>query len=76
MDAATTIPLDECALAFLHSEFAGELYMDFPIERRLEVYLRHQGMTGLADSGEGFDALLERVMVNFTKARRDGLLGR
>jgi hypothetical protein len=65
---------DDYALAFLGSEFAGDTYLRWPIDRRLEVYLRHQGLSRIADTGELFDALLDCVMVNFAKARRDGLL--
>jgi len=67
---------NDYALAFLSSEFAGEVYIDWPIERRLERFLRHQGRGDLADSGEDFDALLDCVMVNFVRARRSGLLDR
>lgn len=65
---------DVCALGFLGSEFSGHSYIDWPIERRLEAYLRHMGLADLADDGEGFGALLERVMVNFATARRAGWL--
>lgn len=67
---------DECALAFLGSEFTGESYLDWSIDRRLEAFLRHQGWNDLADHGGDFDALLDRVMVNIAKARRAGLLSR
>ena len=66
--------LDECAWAFLGSEFAGNRYLDWPIERRLEAYLRHSGQTRLADTGEKFNQLLDRVMLNFARARREGRL--
>ena len=66
--------VDECALAFLGSEFAGSRYLDWPIDRRLEAYLRHTGQTRLADAGDTFDLLLERVMLNFARARREGHL--
>ena len=65
---------DECALDFLGSEFTGQSYIDWPIERRLEVCLRQHGLTLLADDGEWCGVLLERVMVNFATARRAGWL--
>ncbi|MBI3217329.1 MAG: hypothetical protein HYZ38_26235 [Mycobacterium sp.] len=65
---------DDRALAFLRSEFAGDIYLDWPIERRLEVYLRHEGLSRLADTGEIFEQLLQRVMTNFARARREGVL--
>ena len=72
----TQIDLDHSALEFLGSEFTDPVYGRWPIERRLEIFLRHRGLTELADSGEGFEALLDRVMVNFSTARRAGLFGR
>ncbi len=66
--------VDDCALAFLGSEFAGSRYVDWPIDRRLEAYLRHTGQTRLADTGDKFELLLDRVMLNFARARREGHL--
>ena len=66
--------LDDRALAFLASEFAGARYVDWPIERRLEAYLRHIGQTRLAEAGEKFEELLDRVMTNFARARSEGRL--
>ena len=72
--AGTSPSVDDCALALLGSEFAGTRYLDWPIDRRLEAYLRHTGQTRLADAGDTFDLLLERVMLNFARARREGHL--
>ena len=72
----TQFDLDRSALEFLGSEFTDPVYCRWTIERRLEVFLRHRGMTELADDGEGFEALLERVMVHFATARRAGLFDR
>ena len=72
----TQLDLDHSALEFLGSEFTDPVYGRWTIERRLEVFLRHRGLTELADDGEGFAALLDRVMVNFATARRAGLFDR
>ncbi len=66
--------LTDSALSFLRSEFAGDSYAGRPIERRLELYLRHQGLGHVADDGEEFEDLLQRVMENFGWARREGVL--
>lgn len=73
---ADAYQFDRHALEFLASEFADDRYQGWPIERRLEAYLRHQGLSGLADAGGQFETLLQRVMMNFAKARRTGLLGK
>lgn len=67
---------DRHALGFLASEFVDDRYQDWPIERRLEAYLRHQGLSTLANAGGQFERLLDRVMVNFARARRDGIFGK
>ncbi len=66
--------LDAQALAFLGSEFAGRAYAEWPIERRLQAFLKHQGLER-GCNGAAFDVLLQRVMGSFARARRAGLLG-
>jgi hypothetical protein len=73
-DQIQTFELNDSALAFLRSEFAGDTYAGRHIERRLEVYLRHQGLEQVADDGRKFEELLQRVMENFGRARREGVL--
>jgi hypothetical protein len=65
---------DAIAWRFLCSEYAEHTYQDWPIDRRLEAFLQHQGLARIADDGAAYPALLERVMANFPRARRDGVL--
>ncbi len=70
----TTAELDTLAWRFLRSEFAGRIYSDWSLDRRLDAYLlRHGGTDFLAD-GSAYAALLDRVMVNIGPARRNGVL--
>lgn len=66
--------LESISWDFLKSEFAGPIYADWPIDRRLEVYLLHHGLTAVADDGSASSALLERVMANIGPALRCGVL--
>ena len=66
--------LDAIAWKFLGSEFTGQTYADWPIDRRVDVYLRHHGLIDIVNDGGAHSALLERVMANIGRARRDGLL--
>ena len=54
--------VDDLASQFLKSEYAGEQYGNWPLDRRLEGFLR-----GVADrvsaSGDLFNIILDRVMV-------------
>ena len=66
--------LDAIAWRFLGSEFAGPMYADWPIDRRIDVYLRHHGLTDIMNDGSASKALLERIMANVGPALRNGVL--
>src|SRR5262249_51696880 len=70
----TTGQLDAIAWKFLRSEFTGQIYSDWPIDRRLDAYLLHYGPTELINDGSAYNALLERVMANIGPALRNGVL--
>jgi hypothetical protein len=70
----TTAELDAIAWRFLGSEFAGRIYVDWPIDRRIDAYLMHSGLAELINDGAGCNALLERVMANIGPALRNGTL--
>ncbi|MDA2891208.1 hypothetical protein PDG61_09810 [Mycolicibacterium sp. BiH015] len=78
MSSARTVPtqsqLDDVAWQFLRSEFTGEVYAQWPIDRRLDVFLLHRGYRRLHDDGSAYSALLDRVMANLPVAARIGLL--
>ena len=66
--------LDAIAWRFLGSEFAGPMYADWPIDRRIDVYLQHHGLTDIMNDGSASKALLERIMANVGPALRNGVL--
>src|SRR5258708_4176209 len=68
--------LDAIAWKFLSSEFAGELYANWPIDRRVNAYLMHHQLMHVANDGAAYDALLHRVMANIGRALRHGVLTR
>jgi hypothetical protein len=70
----TARELDTLAWKFLGSEFTGRIYASWPLDRRVEAYLLHHGLMGLANDGSSYNALLERVMANIGRALRRGLL--
>ncbi len=65
--------LDDIAWQFLRSEFASQR-ADWPIDRRVDAFLLHNGPPGLVDDGSGYRALLERIMANIRPALRTGAL--
>jgi hypothetical protein len=70
----TRAQLDEIAWQFLKSEFTSQIYAGWPIDRRIDAYLLHQGLTEFINDGSAYNALLERVMANIGPALRNGVL--
>jgi hypothetical protein len=66
--------LDRIAWRFLGSKFTGSIYADWPIDRRVDAYLLHQGLTNVMNDGSLYDALMEKVMANIGPALRKGVL--
>ena len=59
---------------FLRSEFTGQTYADWPIDRRIDAYLHHHGLGNVTNDGATYSALLETVMANIGPALRRGVL--
>jgi hypothetical protein len=78
------MPADEVGLSsdklaviaweFLGSEFAGQNYRDWPIDRRLDAYLRHEDSHHIVNDAAVYDALLRQVMESIAEAVRVGQL--
>jgi len=66
--------LDTIAWGFLRSEFTGQIYSDWPLDRRIDAYLEHRGLTDFAYDGSAYDELLDCVMTNIGPALRKGIL--
>jgi hypothetical protein len=70
----TTEDLDTVAWRFLRSEFASQIYADWPLDRRIEAYLLHHEAAELLRNGSSYSVLMERVMANIGPALRNGVL--
>ncbi|HPY25654.1 MAG: hypothetical protein QG655_437 [Actinomycetota bacterium] len=68
------IDIDAIAWQFLGSHYTRREYWDWPLEQRIVAYLRHIGHAELLRNGAAYTTLIERVMDNIARARRDGLL--
>lgn len=66
--------LETIAWQFLRSEFTGQIYADWPIDRRIDAFLLHHGHAELLNDGSAYDALMQRVMANIGAALRAGVL--
>ena len=65
---------DAIAWGFLRSEFAEQIHADWPMDRRVDAYLRRHGLSNIGNDGSAYHVLLERVMANIGPALRKGLL--
>jgi len=59
----TDSDVDGLAWQFTDSTYADDTYADWPLDRRLEGFLRQRGLFGIAEDGDAFGLVLERVMV-------------
>jgi hypothetical protein len=66
--------LEAMAWGFLGSPYASKRFVEWPIDRRLHAYLRHQGLSNVADDGTRCAALMDRVMANIASALDSGTL--
>ena len=70
--AGTAGEIDSLAWQFLCSPYTGRQYWDWPLERRVDAYLRHEERTDVFKDGAAYSSLIDRVMANFPRARSDG----
>ncbi len=61
---------DELAAQFFHSPYAGDTYADWPLDQRLDGFLRHRGLVRLAEDGDAYDLFLDRVMAGIGALHR------
>ena len=64
--------VDVLAYQFLDSDYAADAYINWPLEQRLDGFLRNRGMARVADDGDSCHILLDRVMsyINVDPATR------
>ena len=74
LEAETAWEIDGIAWQFLCSPFTRRDYWDWPLERRIDAYLRQLKRLDILNDGSAHRALTERVMANLARARRDGVL--
>jgi hypothetical protein len=54
--------VEELAWQFLHSAYADKTYADWPLDRRLDGFLRRCGMIRIAEDGDAYRLVLNSVM--------------
>jgi hypothetical protein len=58
----TDFAVDALAWQFLNSAYADDTYADWPLDRRLDGFLRRRGLFRIAEDGDAYDLVLNRVM--------------
>lgn len=66
--------IDGIAWKFLCSSFSRRETWSWPLENRIDAYLRSLKRLDILNDGAAYGALIDRVMANFPRARRDGVL--
>jgi len=66
--------IDGVAWQFLCSPYIGRIYWDWSLERRIDAFLRHLKRLDILNDGAAYGSLVDRVMANIPRARRDGVL--
>jgi hypothetical protein len=59
--------VDALARQFLSSDYVGGMYAKAPLDKRLSTFLRRSGMGAVADNGDLYNIILDRVMAGITK---------
>ncbi|MGB9225394.1 hypothetical protein [Mycobacterium sp.] len=67
--------VDAHAWRFLNSAYADDTYADWPLDRRLDGFLRHSGLVHVAEDGDAYGLVLDRVMVYISAASHPASAG-
>ncbi len=54
--------VDALAWQFMNSAYADDTYADWPLDRRLDGFLHRRGLPRIAEDGDAYDLVLNRVM--------------
>ncbi|MGB9307750.1 MAG: hypothetical protein ACLPXZ_23125 [Mycobacterium sp.] len=73
---STDSDVDALAWQFLNSAYADDTYADWPLDRRLDGFLRRSGLVRIVEDGDAYDLLLNRVMFDIgASAGSNGQIG-
>lgn|GEM_PF-1837700 len=64
--------VDALVWQFLNSAYVGDEYACWPLDRRLDGFLRRRGLGRLADDGDSFSIVLHRVIFVISVLPRQG----
>ena len=59
---STDSDVDALAWEFLNSAYADDTYADWPLDRRLDGFLRRRGLSRIGEDGDAYNLVINRVM--------------
>ena len=68
----TDSDVDVLAWQFLNSAYADKTYAEWPLDRRLDGFLRRQGLFRIVEDGDAYVLVLDRVMRHIGVASHSG----
>ena len=66
----TDSDVDALAWQFMNSAYADDTYADWPLDRRLDGFLRRRELSRIAEDGDAYRLVLNRVMAYIGLASR------
>ena len=66
----TDSDVDALAWQFMNSAYADHTYADWPLDRRLDGFLRQRALSRIAEDGDAYRLVLNRVMAYIGSASR------
>ncbi|AKN18840.1 hypothetical protein B586_16900 [Mycobacterium haemophilum DSM 44634] len=62
----TDSDVESLAWQFLNSDYVSDVYGRWSLDRRLSTFLRRSGLIRVADDGDLFNVILDRVMTGIS----------
>ena len=66
----TDTDVDALAWQFMNSAYADDTYSDWPLDQRLDGFLRRRGLSRIAEDGDAYDLVLNGVMACISVAQQ------
>jgi hypothetical protein len=66
----TDSDVDALAWQFMNSAYADDTYAHWPLDRRLDGFLHHRGLSRIAEDGDAYSLVLSRVMAYISVVSR------
>lgn len=66
----TDADIDALAWQFFNSDYGGDVYAKRSLDQRLQNFLRRSGLARVADDGDLYNIVLDRIMTSISRLSR------